>query len=362
MHASAALTPMQVKCQDAIAEASLRFLAGMVKIDQQCRDANLRWAHACSLPPDLSPVGKLIARLRARLVDALHASLDDHCDIGPANLRQIGFPGFCNDRDPADGFTLVDLEACIESATDNAIHGSCTGGSNAGESCDAIRDCPDSGPGASCAGLLSAEYDDSLAVPLPAASRGCQTALAHASSKFLVRSLKAIHQCRRDLHDCRVDDVGVATCKIVGVLPSACATDDPTTAAAIAKARDSARARIEGKCDDAIVNMLKACEPDQTTASGAASCELASHQAFAARFLAIEFPALRMPPSCGNGVVDTSSEECDGDDDAACPGQCGVANGFFPCLCQGVSQQARQRVIEHDADLEPSRPARKQRH
>ena len=34
------------------------------------------------------------------------------------------------------------------------------------------------------------------------------------------------------------------------------------------------------------------------------------------------------PPNCGNGVVDSVGEECDGEDDSACPGLCGVG-----CLC-----------------------------
>ncbi len=55
-------------------------------------------------------------------------------------------------------------------------------------------------------------------------------------------------------------------------------------------------------------------------------------------------------PECGDGVSNGPSEECDAPDDAACPGQCGAADGFFACLCQNIP---RQRVVEHaNADLD----------
>ena len=53
---------------------------------------------------------------------------------------------------------------------------------------------------------------------------------------------------------------------------------------------------------------------------------------------------------CGDDRLNQPSEECDGAADAACPGDCGAALGFFPCLCQ---DKPRTRVIEHaNADLD----------
>jgi len=56
------------------------------------------------------------------------------------------------------------------------------------------------------------------------------------------------------------------------------------------------------------------------------------------------------PGRCGDDVVNTLDEECDGADDSACPGQCGSPASAFPCLCLTI---ARERVIEHaNADLD----------
>src|SRR5262249_25519260 len=40
------------------------------------------------------------------------------------------------------------------------------------------------------------------------------------------------------------------------------------------------------------------------------------------------------PGVCGDNRKNRSAEECDGSADDACPGQCGEALGYFPCLCQ----------------------------
>ncbi len=349
--ASLRLSKSQLTCQIAIAKEGLKFLSGELRVRQQCATGNLTSPGSCPAPD----AGALLT-LRARL----RAGLAKRCDFTPASttaaLRGLGFPGPCTDADPGDGFTLADLQDCIEASHEHRLTGVCGGGTNLGEACTVVADCPDSGPGTFCRGIISIEYDPTLTGPLAGTAASCQKVLALSSSKFLLTAMKSLQRCRNDLLNCKIDGgTGLVTCRLSGFLGKDCATADDRTIDAIAKAKSKAEAAIVAKCSPSDVVLLEACEPDQPTPSEAAACEIEEHRVLADNadptavddLLDFQYATRGR---CGDNRLNQASEECDGGADAACPGLCGAANGFFACLCQNVP---RQRVVEHaNADLD----------
>jgi hypothetical protein len=187
-----------------------------------------------------------------------------------------------------------------------------------------LRDCIRTSHGAVLAGLLTVEYDPTNVGPIldPLAAR-CQSALAQAGAEVLFTVMKSVQKCRN----------AILKGKITGVLPAACATFDPKTAAKIAKVDAKAATTITDACSDAAVTALKACTPDQTSAPAAAACIVATHTQAAddptvsdpADLLDYEYATA---PVCGDHVVDQPAEECDGPDDTLCPGLCAA-----DCTC-----------------------------
>lgn len=388
--AHALLTATQYKCQTAIAKEGGNFVKGELKAWQKCINADLVTPGSCSAP-DLT---KLRAKLGAGLAKKCTFLNTSSVDVTPGNLASIGFPGPCPEPNKLDGFTLLDLQNCIEDSHEAIIRGGCAGGINAGETCATILDCPDQSAGTFCrrglggcwggtntgeactvltdcpdqsAGttgcrlaldMRAVEYDPDVST-LTGTALTCQKEIAKNSATFVAAVMKAVQKCRNDLLNCKVDPGPpiLTICKLTGVLAKDCATGNPTTTAAIAKARAKANAAIASKCLDADMATIKACDPDQPTGAVTATCEIDSHQALTDNpyptsppdFLDYEYPQRGF---CGNNLKDQPSEECDGVDDSACVGLCGAASGLFPCLCQD-SNHKRTRVVEHaNSDLD----------
>jgi len=344
------LSKTQLKCQKAIGQGGAKFVNGQLKVRQKCINSNLTNPGSCTSVD----VSKLEAKLASGIAKA--------CDFGTplatsVNLGTIGFPGPCNDPNTLDGFTLADLQACIQDSHEAAILGVCFGGTNTGEACSLLADCPDTGPGTSCNGMLSVEYDSTIvAGPLTGTALKCQKEIAKNEAKLVATILKTVQKCRLGLLDCKTDTLsGLTTCKLTGFQAKDCATADPKTASAIAKARAKADEAIVNKCSDPDTVALKVCEPDQVTGAAGATCESDFHTALTDNpdqtgvFDLIDYEfALR--GVCGDNRKNQTSEECDGLSDDTCPGQCGAPLGFFPCLCQDIP---RTRVVEHaNADLD----------
>ncbi len=301
-------TPPEIGCFGALGKAGGKFVKGKLKLLQSCKERELRVPGSCPTP-ELA----VVTKLQQQLIDAIAKQ----CDLGAPVFANMGFPGRCADGNPGDGFTTADLTACMLSSH------------------TAIVDA-----------LLDVEYDPTVAGPLPPSSGPCQSALGKGGALVVLGTMKSIQKCRN----------AILKGKLVGP-PADCATFDPKTTAAIGKIRGKAISTIESTCTAFDVVALKACTPDQTTPAGAAACIVATHTDATdnpdpdapADLIDYEY-ATPAPasPSCGNDVVDQLAEECDGTDDAACPGSCGAPTGLFACLCQDASHQ-RLRVIEHAA-------------
>lgn len=348
-----ALSGDRLKCQKAIAKEAGKYVNGKIKVLQKCLNANLGAPGTCAAP-DANALAKLVSKLNAGLDKACSFSAFPGTDDD--NLAVIGFPGPCGDVDPLNGFTVGDLKACILSSHDTIVSGACGGGINTSQPCNVLADCPDTGPGTFCRGFINTEYDPTVVLPLGADDIKCQKEVGKAGAKYVASLLKSIQKCRNALVDCKT--VGNSTvCKLSGLSPESCAVNDPKTATAVTKAREKAIAAITKKCASPPVDLgvLKLCDPDQGTTATAATCETDVHQDLVDNPDPGSIPDLidyqyAQRGVCGDNRRNQPTEECDGVDDSACPGQCGSALGFFPCLCQNAP---RTRVVEHaNSDLD----------
>lgn len=305
-----AYTSEQIKCATTIGKVGLGFVRAKLKLEQKCRLETLRGTPCAG--PDAGTLAKLENGVRATLTKA--------CTLPSMGLAGIGFPGPCADVDVGNGFTPDDLADCITSSHESIM-----------------------------SEMLALEFDPTVSGPLTKEPLACQREAAKQSLGFSACLLKAVQRCRA----ARLKE------PLPKVPPHLCATDDPTTAATIAKCRAKMTDAIQAKCTDADAQSLGICTPDQTSAAGAATCLADEHA------VRIDGPAIDVPPDlidyeyavrgglCGDGVVNSLAEECDGSDDSACPGACGTAlspNGYFACLC---TTKPRMRVVEHaDADTD----------
>jgi hypothetical protein len=300
-----AFSSIQVKCFEAIAKASQGFVKGKLKLLQKCRNANLKDG-SCSAP-DVDAVGKLVTKL--------NSTIDKACTLTISNFATMGFPGPCTDANPGDGFTLSDLKTCIQSAHEDIIDQ-----------------------------LYALQYDATLTTPLPSsADQKCQAEIAKQGAALAICVLKHVQKCRND----------IMKGKLLNVIPDFCATSNPKTQTAITKCGDKLTAGIAGKCSTAQILSLKVCTPDQPDAAGAAAC-LITEETVRADGPEITVPADMIDYEyavrggvCGDGILNNLNEECDGDDDDACPGLCGTAlvpDGFFACLCK---TKPRMLIAQH---------------
>ena len=304
----AQLSPNQRVCLEGVAKAGRTFVKKKLKTIQNCNLKNLKTPGSCAAAD--------LANDIVKLEDTLRGKIESKCEtVNIFGLFNIGYPGKCADPVPSDGFTLVDLQNCIATSHEESVDH-----------------------------LIDVEFGTTANMPLPTNLRLCQAAVAKAGGKLTVAVLKAVQKCRNDIN----------RGKITGIKPVDCATADPNTTHAVAQAEAKARASILAKCTLDDVNALDICEPPYVILDDAIDCIIDAHRDAAdtpdpTQSDLIDFEYAEQP-ICGDGVRNTVDEECDRDDDDACPSQCGPYDGDFPCLCLGIP---RQRVIEHaNADLD----------
>jgi hypothetical protein len=315
-------------CRAAVAKYSGKFVNKKMKTIQKCNNKNLKVPGDC--PP--AELAASIAALEQKMRDGIIGKCALPASILESNLS---YPGKCPDPNPANGFTSTDLRDCMVDAHE-----------------DAVDD------------LIAIQYN--IAGPIvDSLLQKCQEAIAKNAWKLTNARLKAVQKCR--------DAVDKGDLNIPG---STCATGDVKTAEKIAKAESKARAGIAKKCTATQVQTLDICSdpacdsaivPSCSTCdvTCAGDCIVASHservdttrQDFS-DLIDFEYAT---QPNCGDGVINVTAgtpkfagialaEECDKDDDDACPGLCGDFDGPFGCLCTNIP---RERVIEHkEADLD----------
>jgi hypothetical protein len=361
----AQLGPTHIKCLQADAKAGGKLVAKAVKARQKCLDKSLKNADpgddcstvaecvggansglACTVDsecPDGSCVTGEPAITIAKLIIKSDAAIDKKCsfltppEFGPTQMQ---FPGKCFDPDPSDAFTSEDLKYCIRTTHPNVAED-----------------------------LIDLEYGSTTG-PLDKEPFKCLQTIAKNGAKFANTKLKAIQKC----HDALLKG------KLFGFPAADCDTADSKTKAKIDKAESKTRAKIFGKCSDPNIAALTVCSgvcigganssracttPSEcpggtcgpaTTEAEAEDCIIDTHgkavddpyDPTVATLIDYEYAAKQ--PLCGDNVRNAYEEECDGPDDADCPGQCGAAGGLMGCLCLNIP---RERIWEHaNADLD----------
>jgi len=289
-------------CQATIAKESQKYLKAVLKTNQKCNDLNLKTPGSCAAP-DPAKLAKAQSTLEAK-IDSACGSLTTG-QIENPNPNGLGFPGPCPDSD-GPPFTVANIKECMVSRHSNKAND-----------------------------LLGDEYGGTTG-PLDSVLRKCQSAVAKGAAKFVTSKLKCLETKCRSLIDKNQ----------LSLAPDDCETE-PATAACIGKALAKFQSAIANKCTDADINQLDICTPKATTVAQAQACLEQSHEEAANFLINVEHPA---PPKCGDDAVNRVTEECDGEDDSACPGLCGAPTSFFPCMCTDIPRFYNR--YDQNADLE----------
>ncbi len=336
-NAHAQLNKEQEKCLQTVAKSGAKYVKAHMKERSKCADKNLKTTGGC----DLIKRGEKLAKAETKL----RSGIDKKCGVATFtsdSLLIIGYPGKCADGTGGQ-FTALDLETCIFETHRDIAEAliALEYGSNAG---DGVSD-------------FATQAGD------PAQGKllvSCQKEIAKNSQKITTTVLKEISKCRNSL----------LAGKTSGFAPVDCGDNpiEPKPKEKIDKTETKARDKILGKCTDAELAQLDACDTGSgpiLTATPAVDCLIQEHhdaadnpdQGDGVDLIDIEYAqaalcgdnitndALASVGRVGNFVLGDPPEECDGTDDTACPGQCGAPGTSFECQCLTTP---RLRVFEHD--------------
>lgn len=194
-------------------------------------------------------------------------------------------------------------------------------------------------------------------------AEGCLAAIAKSAPKAASKLASAVSKCR----------VSQLTASVSTLLPDNCATGDAKTSAAIAKTLGKFEDGIAKKCTNGAIAELDICRAGlggTLTVGAAQTClsavveEAGSSVADAETrpYSGISIINGAFPTTaaarCGDNVVNQSisqffplGEECDGEDDSECPGECLPPGDTFQCTCGNV-RRARAFANGTAADLD----------
>jgi len=342
--ADAAVLPSKVeqKCLKKLAKLSTKLAATVAKETAGCRDRDIAGSVVGACPNAANSMkiaavgGKLVAAavkscksicavsqdvecISDGLCPPLAGGFAESCSAGAANrpfdIRTIGFPGpHCEAivggpmRDPAD------IGECSRGVSENV----------AGTLIDA----------------LYGSVTNSTGVSSEAAA--CLSAASKATQKLAITTAKMVGKCRASINK------GKTTGD-----PKNCATRDAKAAAKIAVAEASLRDTVEATCSAGALAELDLCGMGIGAVDSVAvaqECLVVLGREIADTgdvpverlFSPVSIVEAAYPPRpvCGDGMINQLpqpflllGEECDGDDDAACPGACLPPGDLFECTC-----------------------------
>jgi hypothetical protein len=323
-----------IKCREAIAKASSKFVQSKMKALSKC-EGNLV---AGRLPggTDCHSESQTAAAI-ATAMTKLHTDIAKNC--GGAD-RVCGAGG--------DDASLISIGWGVSSCPDLENKG-CT---NAIANCNDIADC------LACVGeqsvdqLTSLYYHDlDLGSPSGSALEKCQLTIGKVTAKFFAAKSKALQKCWNSVSNgsfpgpCPLPGDGkaqaaiakaeskkvVSICKACGGADKVCGGSDDFTPAQIGFAATCPAVTVPGPPP-------VACGLPITTLTDMVACVdcVTEFKVDCVDSLAVPWGNPYPPqcnPGCGNNLVE-APEECDGTDDAACPGQCVAPPLANACTCQ----------------------------
>jgi len=330
------------KCLATIAKEGAKYVATRLKERSKCADKNLQVTGAC----DFAKRDAKLAKAETKLKGGIDKKCGDQSGfVSPdLTLQSLGFPARCPDV-TGPPFTNDDLEACIFVTHRNIA--------------DQLFDLQYGANGADAALSFEDQGNDQAT----AKNLGkCQKEVSKNGQKFVKTILKEVQKCRN----------GLLSGKLAGFLPTECADNlvAPKAKAKIDKTETKMREKIAGKCDDTMIGLMDVCGA-QPTEPLATDCIVDAHrdasdnpdQDDATDLVDVEYITRAF---CGDGVANdrlagaallagafqygSPPEECDGADDAACPGECGAPGGDFPCLCLTVPRIEVEETATIDSD------------
>ncbi len=206
-----------------------------------------------------------------------------------------------------------------------------------------------------CASILAVQAMDdyvalvygstTAATEMPSDVVKCQGAIEKGARKLMTTAFRGITRCRTEILR------GKRTTN-----PRTCVSDDPKLKKKISRASKKLRKLMVARCTDSLVAQLDVCKAGvggTANVSDVAACISTGIQELvdsplvpAARtYSALSLVESVLPPDpvCGDNLVDQLpgpflllGEECDGMDDAACPGQCLPPGDLFECTCGNI--------------------------
>lgn len=342
--ADALILPSKIeqKCLKKLGKLSTKLAGTTAKETASCRDADITGSvvGAC---PNATNLAKIDA-IGDKLVAAAVSSCKSVCAVSQ-DIECIA-DRFCPPL--AGGFA----ESCSAGAANRPFEIRSIG--FPGPYCDAVlggpmRDAADIGEcsrvvGEDVAGDLVASLYGSItnATGVSSDAAACLAAVSKSVQKLATTTAKLVGKCRASINKG----------KVAGD-PKNCSTADEKAAAKIAATEQVVRDTVAATCSVGELAELDLCGlgiGGITSVAEAQECLVAlgrevgdSSEVPAARLFApVSIVEAAYPPRavCGDGAINQLpnpflllGEECDGDDDAACPGACLPPGDLFECTC-----------------------------
>lgn len=354
---NALLSSLETKCASTIGKSAAKLAKTYAKEDSKCRDADISQSAIGSCPNmdnqtkidtiassvESSVLKKCKSTCEPSGLECISGSLcppyptlgvaETCTGEGSFDIKLLGFPGaFCAATLSGPMEDGADVAECINERTvavaaslTDAIYGSITSASN-----------------------------------LDSNTAACLKGISKAAQKLSSTIYKGVVKCRDAINKGKL----VAN-------PATCTKDDPKLAEKIQKAEDKLQSAVNGCTDDQIQDLDLCMQGPGVVAStaDAYSClktaveqitdtNLASVDRTYSKSTLVE---AAYPPAgqCGDGVINQLpgpflllGEECDLDDDDACPNNCFPPGDTFECTCAGNAKRIRFLADGFTADLD----------
>lgn len=356
--AQVAASPLEFKCSLKLGKLASKLASTIIKETAGCRDADIsgKAVGPCPNAANLDKIAKIDAKLASTIdgncasvcsvtqtipciADSLCPSrpVPEACTAGASNqpfeMSKLGFPGaFCESVVGHPLRSTADLHGCVEPLTQS--------------SADALID------------AIYGSIDNASA--LSPSAQSCVKAIAKGASKLSSTIYKGVVKCRGEILKGKV-----------ARNPQTCVQDDPKLVSKKSKIEAKLAKLIDTKCTDADILSLDLCGAGVGGTLDRSQAEACVTEIVSEITDSPLAPVTRIIPTtslveaayppvarCGDNLVNQLpnpfaliGEECDGTDDAACPGACNPPGDFFECTC---STARRHRFVANGfaADLD----------